>query len=252
MTNQVFSIYNVQKNSWYSPKEIINRFEQVRSVYGNRIYDSVFKKAHEMFAGAVALLGAYELSPENKYFMQLNTQSSSPDIIAAKQTEQGKAGILLEINQMEITEFENHFKSDDIIEFLKSTKLSPKKDYGDKVMIICIINKKIPFDHRKIHKALIEIKPKSTIYIIGRPIDAEMGNFTICTPYPRLTKPLNFNVDATAAKYTIPERVTFNLGIDEKISCKRALLESVNTYEIFGLDRDRIYKKYKAFATIKA
>jgi hypothetical protein len=197
-----------------------------------------------MFAGAVALLGTYELSPENKYFMQLNTQSSSPDVIAAKQTEHGKTGILLEISQMEITEFEDHFKSNDIIKFLKSTKLSPKKDYGDKVMIVCVINKKVPFDHKKVHKALNEIKPKSTIYIIGRPIDAEMGNFTICTPYPKLTKPLNFNVDATAAKYTIPERVRFNFGIEEKISYSKAKLEPVNTYEVLGLNRDRIYKKF--------
>ncbi len=244
MTNFVSVAYDVQKDSWYSPIDIINRFEQVRAVYGDRIYDNVFKKAHEMFSGAVTLLGAYELSSENKYFMQLNTQSTSPDVIAVKQVEQGKNGILLEINQMEITEFEGHFKSNDVIEFLKSTKLSPKKDYGDKVMIVCVINRKIPFDHKKLHKALNEIKPKSTIYIVGRPIDAEMGTFTICTLYPKLTKPLNFNVDTTAAKYNIPERVEFNLGIEEKISYSKAKLKPVNTYEVLGLNRDRIYKKF--------
>lgn len=236
--------YDVQKDSWYSPIEVINHFEKLRSVYKSAVYDNVFKKAHEMFVGAVSLLGAYELSPENKYFMQINRQAGSPDVMAAKQIENGGKGILLELNQMEITEFEDHFKSDDIVEFLKSTKILPKRDYGEDFLIICAVNKNVPIDYRKIHEMLLKLQPKSTIYIIGRPVGVEFGNFSIFCPFPILTKPIKFNIDRTAAKYSIPERVQFSLGIEEKISYKAISLNPVNTYDILGLDRNRIYKKF--------
>ena len=59
--------YDVQRESWHSPIEIINRFEQLRLIYGENFSRPDFKRAREMFTAAVALLGAYELHPENKY-----------------------------------------------------------------------------------------------------------------------------------------------------------------------------------------
>jgi hypothetical protein len=234
--------YVVQKDSWFSPIEIINHFEKLRSYYKD-LSNPVFKKAHEMFSAAVALLGAYELSEENKYFLQVNTQSATPDVMAGKQTEQGKKGILLEMCQMEITEFEEHSKTDDIIEFLQSTKLPPKRDYGKNTMIVCIVNKKIPLDQKKLIDAMKVLKPNSSVYILGRPIGASAGTFNIMSPCPKPTKLVEFNVNETAAKYWLPERADFNFELQEKIEYIPKEAKPLNTYEILGLDRDRIYKK---------
>lgn len=212
--------YDVQKDSWYSPIEIINKFEFARSNVGNLIYRPEFKRAREMFAAAATLLGAYELSPDNKYFMQSNNQSSSPDVIAAKQTEQDY-GILLDQTQMEITELNDHFPSDDIVEFLLATKLSPKAGYNEHTMIVLLVNRKIPFHYKKVQKELTKFKPEPTIYIVGRPNEPKSEDFSIFTAHPPFLKKLkNYNLITTSEKYSIPARVNFNLGMDKKITIK--------------------------------
>ncbi len=236
--------HDLLRSSWYSPKKILDEFEDLREQYPEKIYDSVFKKAREMFVGAVALLGAYELSSDNKYFMQLNTQSTSPDIIAINPTERGKAGVLMEVNQLEITEFENHFLSDDLVTFLRTTKISPKRDYGEHVIIICVVNREILIDSKKINQQLKILKPKSTIYILGRSIDAKTGDFTIFSVWPTLTKILNYNVNLTASKYFLPSRVNLDRGFTEKIFYRESVLKPVTNFEILGLNQREILRKY--------
>ena len=236
--------YNEQMYPWFSPIEIINRFEHLRAFFGSEaIYqDSLFKRAKEMFGSAVALLGAYEMSSENKYFLQSNQQSASPDVMAAKQIERERPGLLLEMVQMEITEFEDHFENDDIVEFLQKVKL--RKINNPRMMIVCFVNRVVPLDHRVIHIRLKKLTPKSTIYVVGRPVGARPGTFTIFTPYPKLTKPLEYNVDTTAGKYSIPPRIRLHLGIENKITYTKAKMESINTYNILGIDQIKIKKKY--------
>ena len=246
--------YDVSKDSWYSPIEIIDQFEKVRSYYGEeRIYDPIFKKAHEMFTGAATLLGAYELSNENLYYMQSNNQTRTPDVMAGKQQTGGTHGIDLLLTQMEMVEMNQHASTDDIVEFLKQTKLSPKKSYTEEDMIVLTINRKVPYDPQKVSKSLLELKPKSTIYIIGRSLDAQVGDFMISTPYPRLYKPIYFNLSTTASKYRLPSRVDFNLSTEKEIKfTKTDDMKPVNTYEVLGLDRDRIYRKFKVAEIIKS
>ena len=239
--------YDVKKESWYSPIYILDEFEKLRSRYGDeRLKDSVFKRAFEMFTGAVALLGAYELSEENKYWMQSNNQDTSPDVVAGKQLIGLSPGIGLLLTQLEMVEMEENAPTDDIVEFLKGTKLSPKKSYTDHDMIVLTINKKVPYNQVEVNKKLLELNPKPTIYIIGRPIGVNTGDFMISTPYPKLYKPIKFNVNKTAKKYWIPERVEFNLSLEKEIKyAKSNQLKPVSTYELLGLNRDDIYKRYK-------
>lgn len=244
MSSSVFASYDVHKDAWYSPIEIIDRFELARSSVGDLIFTPEFKRAREMFVAAATLLGVYELNSDNKYFMQSNNQSTSPDVMAAKQTEKTD-GILMEQTQMEVTELEEHFPSDDIVDFLLATKLSPKYGCNEHTMIVLLVNRYMPFHYAEVQKKLVALKPKPTIYIVGRPQDAQPGDFSILTAHPpTLPRPINYNVVTTSEKYSIPPRVNFNLGTDKKISYKKAKLASVNTYQVLGLDRDRIYKKY--------
>lgn len=244
MTN-ISESYDVNKSSWFSPIEIINRFESLRSIYGDLITSQPeFKKAREMFIGAVTLLGAYELSPSNNYWLQLNRQSNSPDVMAGKQTERKGEDILLEIAQMEIVEFEEHFPSNSIIEFLKKTKLSSKKSYDENTMIVCMVNKIVPIEHKFIHDEIVKLSPNSTIYIVGRPYGGGIGVFTIFTPYPIFVPSITYEVSLTSKKYNLPPRVNFHFEKAEKISYKKTHMELTNTYEILGLDENKIKTKF--------
>lgn len=239
--------YDSQKDSWYSPIKVIDEFEKLRARYGDdRLKARVFKRAFEMFTGAVALLGAYELSEENKYWLQSNNQTATPDVMAAAQQAGTPHGIELLHNQLEMVEMEENSPTDDIVQFLKNTKLSPKKSYTEQDMIVLTINRKIPYDHVDVSRKLKELNPKPTIYILGRLVGAAAGNFVISTPYPKLYKPVYFNVDKTAKKYWMPERVSFHLSSEKEIKyVKSNDFKPVNTYDILGLDRDAIYKRFK-------
>lgn len=237
------AIYNEQKDPWYSPKDVLDNFELLRSVYGENIYKSEFKKAQEMFTAAVALLGAYELSSENVYWLQLNRQSSAPDIMAAKLVEKVGESVYLGVNQMEITEYESHFPSNNIVEFLKKVKLS--KPYDSRTIIVCLVNRQIPIDRKSISKQLAKIHPKFTIYITGRPLNGEIRVFTIFSPYPQLTYFKHYNVNDVIKKYSLLSPMKFSRGMARKISFEKAQLEPRNVYDIFGLDEKRIKIKYK-------
>lgn len=237
------SDYNPQQDPWYSPNTVVDYFELLRRQYGKAVEtDVVFKKAREMFSAAVALFGAYELSSENQYYLQANRQSSSPDIMAGTRTKMSDGSILLAMQQIEIVEMESHANTDDVVQFLQNTKLSPRKGYSDKMMIICFINRIVPIRRKEIYEHLKLIQPKSTIYICGKPIDAPLGTFMMFSPYPALTKPLTYNINETAKKYSLKPSITFSLGKGD-IEIPTGPRQR-NIYEALGLDRSKIYKKY--------
>ena len=246
MSNLAISDYNEKKDAWFSPKHVVDNFEVLRGVFRDNLLKHDFKKARELFAGAITLLGAYELSSQNKYFLQLNKQSSSPDIIAAKQTERTDLPILLELAQIELTEFEEHAKTDELVDFLKTTKLSPRKAYSNKTMIACLINRMMPVNRQKIAKQLSDISPTSSVYIIGRKDRGGIGDFVIFQAYPKLTRFIKYNVDKTASKYSLPSPVRLSLGMDRKIIYKNARVEYISVFEMFGLDEEKIKRKYDA------
>lgn len=196
-----------------------------------------------MFAGAVALLGAYELSDENIYFMQTNRQSTGFDIMSVKQNSQNKKGIQAELAQLEITEFGVYSKTDSIIEFLKETKFSKKKSYGDNTLIICLVNKPIPLVPQKLIEEARDFT--SPVYVIGRIAGTSLGDFTIQAINKTPTKVIDFNVYKTASKYSIPPRVDFEFKIEEKIKFYPKTVKGMTTYEILGLNREKIYNIFK-------
>lgn len=240
----VIGDYNFQKYPWFSPHLVITAFKRLGEFYGSNIDKKrEFRQAREMFVGATALFGAYELHPENKYFLQANRQSESPDVVAVKQIEIPNNPITLEITQLEIVELNDYSPINDVVEFLKKTKLSPKKSYSNKTMIVCIVNKKIQIDRVKITQEIKELKPKSTIYIMGR-IEGEGYRWMIFSPYPDSTKHVIYEVSETMKKYQLPSPVRFYKGSAKKISYEKTYPEATTIYDIFNLNETNI-EKYK-------
>lgn len=237
--------YVVQQESWFSPTEIIDRFEQLRKPYGKTLeQDPLFKKAREMFGAAISLLGAYELSEQNTYYMQINKQTDSPDVMAAKLQQLQDGSNQSQLLQLEVVDYEDHYPSDDIVEFLQNTKLSGKKAYNEFMNIICFVNRVVPLRHQEIHDRIQKIAPKCTLYILGRPIDSPMGTYSMFSPYPLHVKPIMFNVDTTAAKYELKPRISLSMGMGNALVYTENELEALNTYDILGLDQKKIEAKY--------
>ncbi len=239
--------HNIQAEPWYSPKQIVEGFQYLLRLYTEEeLKDRLFQRAREMFTGSVNLLGAYELGPENLYFLQSNNQTASPDVMAVKQVVHNKT-IHAMVTQMEVVDMDDNAPTDDIIEFLKKTKLAPTKAYNEHDMIVLTINRKVPYNSQAVHEALKKLNPKPTIYVLGRKVGANDGDFMISTPWPTLYPPIDYNIITTAAKYTLPYRVQFNLGVDTEIKYdKVSTLSKVSLYEVLGIDKTKTDKKFGA------
>ncbi|HUD20311.1 MAG TPA: hypothetical protein VMR81_07755 [Patescibacteria group bacterium] len=239
--------YNAQKYPWYSPHFVIRAMSLLTKLYGANVEDKrEFQLAREMFDSAAALLGVYELHNDNKYFLQPNLQSASPDVVAAKNTEMVDAPVVLEETNLELVRMNEYAGTDDVVEFLKRTKLSSKKSYDNKTLILCVISKKIQINIQKIADSLREInpKPKSTIYILGI-LQGDKDRWTIFSPYPDLVPPVIYSLAETIKKYQLPGSVTMHRGSVKKITYEKMDKQLTTTvYEVFNIDEYQV-QKYK-------
>lgn len=166
--------------------------------------------------------------------------------MGAMRKKQEDGNVLLELTQMEITELNEHFEAADIVDFLKKTKLSPRKAYNEKTMIICVINRLMKYDYKEVGRKVAELKPKSTVFITGRVdgvVGEPLGSFVIFQAYPTLTKPLQFNVNETIKKYKLLSPITLQLGTKDEM--KPSNIGKISIFDIFGIDENKVKEKYK-------
>jgi hypothetical protein len=227
--------YNVQLEPWYSPIKIINDYGKLFRYFGDNTYHNLFDRAHEMFAGAISLLGAYELDHGNIYYMQSNNQTETPDVVAAKQVEGIKPQVVLSIVNVEVVSLDDHSPETDATAFLKRTKLSPMKSYTEDDMIMLSINKDVAFNSQQFYQDVKRLRPRPSIFVIGRSGD----DFMIFSPHPVHTKMVRFNAADTALKYQINDRVRFGLGSGSKITFKDLPPEREDVFDVLGLTKER-------------
>lgn len=245
MKYDIASSYNIKKYPWYSPHIVISAMSSLTKKYGANVETKgEFKLAREMFDAAVSLLGAYELHTDNKYFMQPNLQSGSPDVVAVKQTEITGEPFLLEKTNIEIVTMNDYSDTEDVVEFLQKTKLSSKKSYDSYTLIVCVINKKIQINRQKIIERLKEIKPKSTVYILGK-LQNESDKWTIFSPFPVSIRPVIYSFSTTMQKYSLPHVVTLHRGSTQKITYEKGEQSKISIYEIFNLNEEKLEKYRK-------
>ncbi len=238
--------YNVQKFPWFSPHFIIRAIHLLTKLYGNNVEDKrEFKLAREMFDAAASLLGIYELHNDNKYFLQPNLQSDSPDVVASKTAEQPDGSpLVLEKTNLEIVTMTDYSKTSSVVEFLKQTKFSNKKSYDSKTLIICVVNKKIQINLQEISGGLKQIKPKSTIYVLGK-LQGNNDKWTIFSPYPDLVPPVIYSLGETIKKYHLPDSVTMHRKLVKKVTYENLGSKITTTVcEVFSI-KGPMVKQYK-------
>ena len=238
--------YDVRRYPWFSPHLIIKAMSLVTKLYGKNVEDKrEFKLAREMFDAAAALLGIYELHNDNKYFLQPNLQSDSPDVVASKTTEQlDSSPVVLEKTNLEIVTMTDYSETNSVVEFLKQTKLSNKKSYDSKTLIVCVVNKKIQINLQEIADGLKQIKPKSTIYVLGK-LQGNNDKWTIFSPYPDLVPPAIYSLGETMKKYHLPDSVTMHRKLVKKVIYENMGSKITTTvYEVFNINESKI-KRYK-------
>jgi hypothetical protein len=224
--------YDYQKYPWYSPHLVIKSMSKLANAVGADVETKrEYQRAREMFDCSIALLGVHKMNPENTYHMQPNQQSTSPDVMAIKLTEVPNEPVLLEVGQIEHVSMNEFSSTDDIVEFLKTTKFSPTKSYDEKTFILCVVKKRLQLNRLVVTDGLRKLHPRSTVYVLGKIKDD--AKWVIFSPYPESTEPVFFDPGEVMKTYVLPEYVNLKLGIRQKVSFIKTRQGAIDLKEFF-------------------
>lgn len=236
--------YDAQKYAWFTPVYVLANYDLLIRKYGaNNLLKGDFKRAREMRAVAILLMGLYK-EQGIIYYMQAFKESNSPDVVTVRLTERVDKPILGEFVEVEVVTFGQHSKEKDVVEFLKNSKLSPKKSYDALTVILCEIDKRARIDYKQIHSDLAALNPKSHIYIMGRPELNLPHVFQIFCAWPQLQSLNDIDVISLAKAYPKPHIFHLIMSSERKITFTKGNFKKPSLLEIFGLDENYINQKY--------
>lgn len=166
-------LFDAQQFPWFSPPKIAIAYSQLIKKYGEDVLTNTrFQKAKEAGSVALLLLAMNKIFGEH-YLLQVS-DDESPDVRSVILKEIPGQPIHGFFQEVEVVHFEEHSKETDVVDFLKTTKLSKKKSYDELTIILCHIQKNIdipPIEH--LRRRIAELSPKPQIYLLGKVIEPE-------------------------------------------------------------------------------
>lgn len=231
-------IYDVKQHPWYSPPKILLSYVELIKKYGDdRVKsDTKFKKAKEALSVAILLLGMRKLFGEH-YLMQVS-DDESPDVRSMILKEQPGRPVHGYFQEVEVVHFEKHSKAENIIEFLKQTKLSKKKSYDELTIILCHLDKDMHIPSFKaIHDELATMNPKPQIYLLGR-ISPDEQEYLVTQVWHDYFDPVRVNAIELANAYPRrPSSLRLTRSSSDKITYEQVIGQKSTVEEVFHLDQ---------------
>lgn len=229
-------LFDVKKHPWYSPPKILLAYVELIKKYGEVEVRSntKFQKAKEALSVALLLLGMREIYQEH-YLMQVS-DDESPDVRSMVLKEQLDKPVHGYFQEVEVVHFEKHSKAENIVDFLKKTKLSKKKSYDELTIILCHLDRDIYIPSFKdIHEELKEINPKPQIYLIGR-ISADKQEYLITQIWHEYVEPIKIDAIKLANSYPRkPSSLLLTRSSSDKITYGQATPSNASIEDIFHL-----------------
>lgn len=231
------------KNHWCPPNFVLQRWDELVKAFGFTTIDSKveFKKAREMRAVAIAMLGFHIVNGNNYLMQAASEKEQSPDVYTLYQTEHP---VLTNYQTVEVVRYECH-TSTNVGQFILDVKLlNEKKAYDADTIILCEICKANTFiDWNSLYQKLKQatFKPK-LIYVVGALRDSE--EWVVSQAWPEVAH-VRFDLNQQANNYPIKSLPIFFRGQGETFNTKP--LPDVplpNMYQIFGLSEAELKRKY--------
>lgn len=171
---------------WYSPINVVYEYNRLRVVLSSekkRTRD--FKKATEAYHAAIMLVGIIDLQGI-EYWMQLvDNKESFPDVRTARYTRKDGWDNWLDIQDVEVVEYERH-SNISISDFLLTKKLLVNKGYDNLTTILCRVNKTLLLTSYKQISATLKTAPICSPVIILGKIHPTEERYRICQVHPTL------------------------------------------------------------------
>jgi hypothetical protein len=205
-------------NIWFSPINVLYHFARLESLLSSTERKTrSFKKAKEAYRVAIMLMGIIKLQQRQYWLQIIKDEEGSPDIRTGTFViETGKPKEFT-MQEIEVVNFEQH-SNENIIDFLKRTKLSPKRPYPSYITFLCDVSKTTLLPpYRQIRDELKSITVKNSVVILGK-IHPQKHIYRICQVHPEIDLLTDFDVMEEAYNKKYRGVLSLKLGTDDKLS----------------------------------
>lgn len=182
---------------WFSPHKLIRDYlylsEEERKAY-SADEQKIMKEA---FHGSIMLLGVMKAQRREYWIQLVDPSEQTPDLRTMRLRSRPNQSDWMDVQDLEVVEYEDH-STETIDEFLKRTKLSPRKRYPAGTSILCFLNKTMSMPNWSVvHKSLKDLKNSIDTYIVGSINETKLDYFLAkINPLLEITQ---FNASEAAA-----------------------------------------------------
>lgn len=151
---------------WYPPANVL--FHGDRKLRENISSDQK-KQINEAMSVAIMLVGMNKRNGADYMLQTVKPHEQTPDIRTMRLIDEGGKAPTMEFQEVEVVTLEKN--SDEAVdEFLKRTKLSPKKSYPLTTVILCHMNKNMQKakSWMQVHQSLKELNHPNEVFILAR------------------------------------------------------------------------------------
>jgi hypothetical protein len=236
---------DVDGKIFYSPVRVDHAFSRMPQVYRDNIEDHLFDRAREMYEAAIYLTGCWVLDTSNQYQMR-SYEGETPDVLAIKRAGKGVRGNLLHKTKIEVVTMRDEDIRSDVMQFLRETKLSPRKSYTEDDTILLSMMKVLKVDFTKLVSEIAEHKPAPHVFAIGKLKEQPLGDFFIARLHPNHTRPVYFTFQRVLDVLPTEGKIILKFGLHEEVVKTQESSDIDDPFEVLGLldEKEEIIKKY--------
>jgi len=151
---------------WYPPANVL--FHGDKKLREN-ISSDQRKQINEAMSVAIMLVGMNKRNGSNYRLQTVRANEQTPDVRTMRLINEGDKSDTMEFQDVEVVTLEKN--SDEAVDdFLKRTKLSPKKSYPPTTVILCHLNKNVrkAKSWKQVYESLRELDHPNEVFILAR------------------------------------------------------------------------------------
>lgn len=205
-------------NIWFSPINVLYHYARLESLLSSAERKTrSFKKAKEAYHTAIMLMGIIKFQQRQYWLQVVKDEEGSPDIRTGTYVIEAGKPKEFTIQEVEVVDFEQH-SDEDIVDFLKRTKLSLKRPYPSYITFLCNVSKTTLLPpYRQIHDKLKSVIAKNSVVVLGK-IHPQKHIYRICQVHPEIDLLIDFDVMKEAYNKKYRGVLKLKRGIDDNLS----------------------------------
>lgn len=205
-------------NVWFSPINILYHYARLESVLPpDKRKTRSFKKAKEAYHVAIMLMGIIKFQQRHYWLQVVKDEEGSPDIRTGTFVIEAGRPRGFTIQEVEVVDFEQH-SDENIVDFLKRTKLSPKRPYPPHTTFLCNVSKTTLLPpYAQIHDRLKSVVAENPVVVLGR-IYSRRHIYRICQVHPEMDLLVDFDVMKESYNKKYRGVLRLKLGADDRLN----------------------------------